>query len=55
MEALEIPDEMPKFAPDDRVLPVPRGYYVSYDLMEAFDTLVHMMFKAWQYHFEYLI
>ncbi len=54
MAALEVPREMPKFVPDDQVLPAPTGYYVSYDLISSFDRLVNMMFKGWQYHFEML-
>lgn len=54
MAQLKIPGEMPKFAPDDQVFPAPKGYYVSYDVVEAFDKLVNMMFKGWQYHFEML-
>lgn len=54
MIALNVPSELPKFAPDDQVFPAPRGYYVSYDLVEAFDKIVNMMFKGWQYHFEML-
>jgi len=54
MAELTIPKEMPKFVPEEEVLPAPRGYYVSYDIIEAFDRLVNMMFKGWQYHFEML-
>jgi pyruvate,water dikinase len=54
MAAVEIPKELPKFVPEDQVLPAPRGYYASYDLIEAFDKLVNQMFKGWQYHFEML-
>ncbi len=54
MEALQVPAELPKFVPEDQVLPAPTGCYVSYDLMESFDKLVNMMFKGWQYHFEML-
>jgi len=54
MEAVKIPEELPKFVPEDQVLPVPTGCYVSYDLIETFDKLVNQMFKGWQYHFEYL-
>ncbi len=54
MKDLEIPKELPKFVPEDQVIPAPRGYYVSYDLGEAFDKIVNMMFKGWQYHFEML-
>jgi len=54
MEAVKIPEELPQFVPEDQVLPAPRGYYASYELIEAFNTLVSQMFKGWQYHFEML-
>ena len=54
MSAVQIPDELPKFVPDDQVLPAPTGVYDSYYLIEAFDKLVNQMFKGWQYHFEML-
>ena len=54
MKGLEIPKEMPKYVPEDQVLPAPTGCYVSYDLLESFDILVNQMFKGWQYHFEML-
>jgi pyruvate,water dikinase len=54
MAAVQVPQELPKFVSDDEVLPAPTGCYVSYDLIESFDTLVNQMFKGWQYHFEML-
>jgi pyruvate,water dikinase len=54
MAAVEVPKELPKFVPEDQVLPAPTGCYVSYDLIESFDKLVNQMFKGWQYHFEML-
>ena len=54
MASVKIPQELPKFVDDDEVLPAPTGCYVSYDLIESFDTLVNQMFKGWQYHFEML-
>jgi pyruvate,water dikinase len=54
MAAVEVPKELPKFAPEDQVLPAPRGFYASYDLMTAFDKLANLMIKGWQYHFEML-
>jgi len=54
MAAVEVPRELPKFVPEDQVLPAPTGCYVSYDLMDAFDQLVSKMIKGWQYHFEML-
>ncbi len=50
---IEVPD-LPTFEPEERVLPVPRGYYSSYDLMEAYNRIIDGIFKAWQYHFQYL-
>ena len=54
MAAVKIPAELPKFVPEDQVLPAPTGYYDSYNLIEGFDKLVNQMFKGWQYHFEML-
>ncbi|RLF56602.1 MAG: hypothetical protein DRN37_07955, partial [Thermoplasmata archaeon] len=54
MASVEVPKELPKFAPEDQVLPAPRGYYASYDLMSSFDKLADLMIKGWQYHFEML-
>ena len=54
MDAVKIPGELPKFVPEEKVLPAPTGFYVSYDVVSAFDRLVNMMFKGWQYHFEML-
>ena len=54
MEDVKVPSELPKYVPDDEVLPAPTGYYDSYNLLEAFDKLVNQMFKGWQYHFEML-
>jgi pyruvate,water dikinase len=54
MAALEVPESLPKFVPDEQVLPAPTGVYCSYDIIETFDTLVNQMFKGWQYHFEML-
>ena len=54
MDELKIPTELPEFISEEEVLPAPKGYYVSYDIIEGFDRLVNMMFKGWQYHFEML-
>jgi pyruvate,water dikinase len=54
MAAVKVPAELPKFVPDDQVLPAPTGVYDSYYLIEAFDKIVNQMFKGWQYHFEML-
>ncbi len=54
MKGLEIPTEFPKYVPDEEVFPAPRGYYISYDILETFDRMVNLMIKGWQYHFEML-
>jgi len=54
MAAVKVPKELPKFVPDDQVLPAPTGVYDSYFILEAFDKLVNQIFKGWQYHFEML-
>jgi pyruvate,water dikinase len=46
--------EFPKFEPDDLVFPDPRGYYTSYELIDAWERLVSLMIKGWQFHFQYL-
>ncbi len=54
MKAVKVPAELPKYVPDDEVLPAPTGFYDSYNLMESFDKLASKMIKGWQYHFEML-
>ena len=51
---IQIPAELPKYVSEELVLPAPRGFYVTYDLIEIFNLLVNQMFKGWQYHFEML-
>ena len=54
MAAVKIPGELPKYVPEDQVMPTLRGYYASYESIEAFNTLVSLILKGWQYHFEIL-
>lgn len=54
MDSVKVPSELPKYVPEEDVLPAPKGFYPSYELLEAFDRLVNCMFKGWQYHFEML-
>jgi pyruvate,water dikinase len=54
MNEVVVPEELPQFVSEDQVIPLPRGYYISYDLGEAFGRLVNLMLKGWQYHFEML-
>jgi pyruvate,water dikinase len=54
MNNIKVPEEFPKFEPDDTVFPEPRGYYTSFDVINAWDRLVNLMIKGWQFHFQYL-
>jgi pyruvate, water dikinase len=40
--------------PDDEIFPKPKGYTEAYEVMESFNTIISLIFKAWQFHFEYL-
>jgi pyruvate, water dikinase len=54
MESLEVVKELVKYVPDDEVIPVVKGYTQSYDVLASFNILINMIFKSWQWHFEYL-
>lgn len=54
MESLKIVPELPQFVPDSDVIPTVKGYTQAYTVLESYNILINMIFKAWQYHFEYL-
>lgn len=54
MEAIKIPAEFPEFVPDEEVFPKPKGYTEAYEVIESFNSIISLIFKAWQFHFEYL-
>jgi pyruvate,water dikinase len=54
MEKLQIPAELPMFVPEDEVIPMPKGTTPANDLMESYNTIISLIFRAWQYHFQYL-
>ena len=54
MESLEVVKELVKYVPDDEVIPVVKGYTQSYDVLASFNILINLIFKSWQWHFEYL-
>ncbi len=54
MESLEVVKELVKYVPDDEVIPLVKGYTQSYDVIASFNILINMIFKSWQWHFEYL-
>ena len=55
LKEIKVPKELPKYLPAEEIFPNPyKGYTPAYELMEAFDRSVDLMFKGWQYHFNYL-
>jgi pyruvate,water dikinase len=54
LEAVKVPEELPKYVPDvdfgSHVPPVT----AAQELMEAFNDVVNIMYRGWQYHFNYL-
>jgi pyruvate,water dikinase len=54
MEQIHIPQELPDFVPEEEVIPQPKGTTDAYDLIESYNTIISLIFKAWQYHFQYL-
>ncbi len=54
LEEIQIPKELPKYEPDELIFPAPRGYYTSFEVIDAYDRMINYTLLAWQYHFEYL-
>ena len=54
MEKLQIPQELPMFVPEEEVIPMPKGTTPANDMMESYNTIINLIFRAWQYHFQYL-
>jgi len=54
LEAVKIPEELPRYVPDmdfgSHIPPVT----AAQELMEAFNDVVNIMYRGWQYHFNYL-
>jgi pyruvate,water dikinase len=54
LEAVKVPEELPRYVPDfDSSSTVP-GVTAAQELMEAFNDAVNIMYRGWQYHFNYL-
>lgn len=51
---VKVPPELRAFVPDEEVFPAPRGYTEAYELLEAYNRCIDLIFRGWQYHFEYL-
>ncbi|MGB9920522.1 MAG: PEP-utilizing enzyme [Moorellales bacterium] len=54
LQSIVIPEKLPEIEPDELIYPAPRGYYSTYSVIEAYDRVIDLTFKAWQYHWEYL-
>ena len=54
LEAVKVPEELPRYVPDmdfgSHIPPVT----AAQELMEAFNNVVNIMYRGWQYHFNYL-
>jgi pyruvate,water dikinase len=54
LEKVEIPEELPDFESYDVIFPTPRGYSTAHKVIEAWNKMVNLYMKGWQYHFQYL-
>ena len=55
LKGIEVPSTLPRYLPDSEIFPNDfRGYTQAYELQEAFSRSVDHLYKAWQYHFNYL-
>lgn len=53
IKAVEVPEELPRFEPDEAVFPDPSSWIsTGYKLLEAFSKLVNLMYKVWHFHRE---
>ncbi len=54
LEAVKVPEELPRYVPDfDSASTLP-GVTAAQELLEAWDKAVDIMYRGWQYHFNYL-
>lgn len=54
MASIEVPQELPKYEADEAVFPDPRGYSTAHKLVEGWYRLISLLYRGWQYHFQYL-
>lgn len=53
IKAIEIPEELPKWEPDESVFPDPSAWLSSgYKIVDSFYKLVSIMYEAWHFHRE---
>jgi len=54
LEAVKVPEELPRYVPDfDSSTTLPDAT-AAQELLEAFNNAVNIMYRGWQYHFNYL-
>lgn len=54
LEAVKVPKELPRYVPDfDSSSTLPDAT-AAQELLEAFNNAVNIMYRGWQYHFNYL-
>jgi pyruvate,water dikinase len=54
MKGLRVPQDLGNYVPEDEVIPSPKGFTAANELMESFNVIINQIFRAWQYHFQYL-
>jgi len=54
LEAIKVPEELPKYVPDFDSSSTLPGVTAAQELLEAWDKAVDIMYRGWQYHFNYL-
>jgi pyruvate,water dikinase len=54
LEAVKVPKELPRYVPDFDSSTTLLGVTVAQELLEAFNNAVNIMYRGWQYHFNYL-
>jgi pyruvate,water dikinase len=51
---LPVPDELPKYAPEE-VVTESRGYTATLEILQSYHRLVELATEGWQRHFEFLL
>jgi len=54
LQALKVPTELPRYVPDFDTSSTLPSVTAAQELLEAWDKAVDIMYRGWQYHFNYL-
>ena len=54
LEAVKVPEELPRYVPDFDTSSTLPDVTAAQELLEAFNNCVNIMYRGWQYHFNYL-